>query len=312
LITSNKNRSLFTRTFIAVGLSLICAACGTIAKPIYADPVNAVEIQILQTPANAPFSVEVNSSRTGTGSCVVTYQSDYWEKGDLTETQQPHSITLQIDNQKPISLDGKYIFWNNASIQDVYDNNKQYIGSYLNAPMHICFGSIIQNLDLESHEGRIEITSTSGVIHRYDWAFKIAKLVQNSISPTIKPTAIYLENNPQPTPEFVLYLSTVASDVNRFDCPHFPLNESLLLDFDKTPFGSAQFLADNLIIEIDGHQIPKNDLCVNDTDYNSLRLNIDTSKLSTGLHIAFMNVKSDSGQDYSINWTFRVELPLRK
>ncbi|MBI1278755.1 MAG: hypothetical protein GC179_11565 [Anaerolineaceae bacterium] len=302
----------FTQAFVAIGLCLFCAACGTIAKPVYADTVDAIEIQILQQPSTAGVSVEVNSSRSGAGSCIVTYQSDYWEKGDLTETQKPHFITVQFDNQKPITLDGQYIFWNNASIQDVYDESDQHIGSYLLAPMHICFGSFIQNLDLGNHKGRLEITSTSGMIHRYGWAFKIEKLMQTSLSPTLKPTATYLENNPQATPEFVRRLTTVASDVNRFDCPYFPLNESLKLEFDKTSFGSTQFLADNLSVEIDGNQIPKNNLCVGDTDYNNLRLNIDTSELTAGLHIASMNIKTNSGEDKLISWTFRVELPKRK
>jgi hypothetical protein len=312
LVISNSNISLFAKTFIGIGMCLFCAACGTIAKPVYADSVNLIEIQVSQLPSTAPFSVEVSGSRLGTGLCVVTYQSDYWEKGDLTETQQPHQMTLQIDDQKPLSLNGQYIFWNNANIETVYDDNHQPTGSYLTAPMHICFGSFIRNLDLGTHKGVMEISATSGAIHRYEWTFNIAKLVQTSLSPNIKPTVIYLENNPEPTPVFVRRLSSVASDIYSLWCRGFPLNEGIHIEFDKSGFDSSQFSVDNLNVMIDSNPVTKTGMCIYDTDSNSWVVTLDTSRLAAGLHMASMTIKNNSGQNYSINWTFRVELPLRK
>jgi len=312
LVTSNSNITHFIKAIIAISLCLFCAACGTIAKPIYADPVDAIEIHVSQLTSTTSFSVEVSGSRSGTSSCVVTYQSDYWEKGDLTETQQPHPITLQIDDQKPISSDSLFVFWNNANIETVYDNNHQPLGSYLTAPMHICFGNIIHTLDLGNHKGMMEITATSGAIHRYEWTFNISKMVQTSLSPTIKPTAIYLENNPEPTPGFVRRLSIVASDIYSLGCHGFPLNEGVHIEFDKSGFDSSQFSSDTLNVMIDSNPVSKTGMCIYDTDSNSWVVILDTSRLAAGLHIASMNITTNSGKDYPINWTFRVELPLRK
>lgn len=293
---------------------LICAGCGTIAPPIYADAVTPIKVEVFSSPsdnANTPFTLEVIGLRSGTNMCVVTNQRHYWENSDQTETAQPHPIRVQIDDEITLFRDDLSIFWNNASISNVYDDKNQLLGSYLTAPMHICFGKYLSQLEMGTHKGVIEITSTLGKMHRYEWAFSIEPLEQIAIQSSLIPTATHLENNPQPTPDFVRRLSNVAVRLNSFDCPYFVLNESLPIELDTKPFDSIQFLVDNLTLSIDGDVIPQQEICIRETDYGSLRLYLDTSRLAPGRHLARMNVQTDGLKDNTIYWIFRVELPIK-
>jgi|GEM_PF-4287743 len=293
---------------------LICVGCGTIAPPIYADAVTPIKIEVFSSPsdnASKPFTVEVIGLRSGTNVCVVTNQRHYWENGDRTETAQPHPIRVQIDDEITLFRDDMSIFWNNASISHVYDDKNQLLGSYLTTPMHICFGRYLSQLEMGTHKGVIEITSTSGKMHRYEWAFNIEPLEQIAIQSSLIPTTTHLENNPQPTPDFVRRLSNVAVQVNSFDCPYFVLNEGIPIELDTKPFDSIQFLVDNLTLSIDGNVIPQQEICIRETDYGSLRLYLDTSRLAGGRHLARMNVRTDGLKDNTIYWIFRVELPIK-
>lgn len=190
---------------------IICTACGTIATPEFSIAPRPVMINIRLDQSSteiSPFSVESSVDRTHENICVDTSQRIYWEPGDQTETSQPHSIEVQIEAQA-ILRNNLFIFWNNASIEKQSDSQGHSIGAILAAPMHICFSTRMLNLGF--HHAIIRIVSTSGKIHSYSWDFEIIPLERKALQGNLILTAEYLENNPQPTPDYIYRLETAST-----------------------------------------------------------------------------------------------------
>jgi len=292
--------------------AFICAACGTIATPMPTPSLEPRPVAITVQPDSGlaeqrvfdpEFAIDVEKGRGIEGLCVWTGQWHYWEPGDRTETAQPHRIEVTVDDKQVISRDQLFVFWNNASIQEVYDDDGNSIGSYLAAPMHICFNT--RNMSLGSHHAQIEITSTSGVVHNYSWGFELTSITRTEIDPSLELTAEYLLSNPAPTPSFVQRAPTAVAHIDGFVC-ETSFNEALLIVVGQEAIAEINRGPLTIQIAIDEILLSSESVQIMNTDYNAYLICADTGYFERGTHTATLQLISLSGVEQSYSWAFRI------
>jgi hypothetical protein len=294
-----------------------------VAMTIQPDPI------LTQIPLFDPkFSVVARLGRELEGFCVRTNQQHYWEPGDLTETAQPHPIEITVDDEQIFSGDDLFIFWNNASIQEVRDVSGNLIGSYLASPMHICFST--RTLSVGAHYATIEITSTSGISHKYDWEFQIEPITRQTIDPIFLPTVEALQHNPVSIPSYIFRADDMAHYIPPF-AYNLPSNEGVCivinergfwLEGDSPSLLSAR-LRQNIVMTIDNISLPGSSIGYLESDiwgnvydeqgemignyWESMNVCVDTNAFSTGHHVATITIPYSESEIYEYSWVFRIE-----
>jgi hypothetical protein len=137
-------------------------------------------------------------------------------------------------------------------------------------------------------------------------------------------TAQYLEQNPAPTPEFIVDYSTQAAS-------NFDLKQSMSITISEESFARQGISTDkvereitkNLEVFIDGNPVKSDNILLDtltcaasDASLDSSKIRcwggpieifFDVSGLSTGLHLASITTPDYDGVEHSYSWAFRYD-----
>jgi hypothetical protein len=313
---------------MSLAVAIVCAACSgasssdtatnssmqTTATPSPTvtpiSPATTRNVQIVsdvsqQTdiPSAEVFTIELIGDRDSEGVSIGTYHRHFWELGN-TSGELVEGLGIQIVVDGVLQTSEPFVFWRNGSVQEVYDNDGNVLGSYLWSPMTINFST--QEVPVGEHSLTILVTNLSGVVFEKSWDILISPKIRESMSVELVPSAQYLQQNPESIPEFIQYVDFSTRYIDRFSYHEFPSREGVCVYPEREVMSSiigSRSYNEVIQMSIDNEILSEDQVSIVLDERTSIC--VETNYLENGLHLATFTLLIDPPQSYT--WVFSAE-----
>lgn len=253
------------------------------------------------------FTIETIGDRDSEGISIGTYHRHFWELGN-TSGELVDSLDIQIFVDGVLQTTEPFVFWRNGSVQEVHDDDGNFLGSYLWSPMTINFGT--REIPLGEHSLTIQVTNLSGVVFDKSWDILISPEIRESMIVELVPTAQYLQQNPESISEFIMAADSSTRYIDRFSNHNFPSREGVCAYLEGPIFeaivGSSNSPLEFIQIAIDGETLPQDKVSVGEWgDFDERSICVESNYLENGLHLATFTLLIDPPRSYT--WVFSAE-----
>lgn len=269
--------------------------------------VNNVSQQTNVSSDEEVFILEIIGDRDSEGVSIGTYHRHFWEVGN-TSDELVEGLDIQIFVDGVLQTNEPFVFWSNGSVQEVYDDDGNFLGSYLWSPMTINFGT--REVPHGEHSLTIRVTNLSGVVFEKSWDIVINPEIRESMSVELVPTAQYLQQNPESIPEFIMAADSSTRYIDRFSNHNFPSREGVCVYLEGSIFeaivGSSNSPLEFIQIAIDGETLPQDQVSAGGWgDFDDWSICAESNYLENGLHLAAFTLLIDPPRSYT--WVFSAE-----